>query len=92
MMKTYPNMYTDISYTLADLGKEAMRTKILAMMNELDNNGQALGNRVLFGTDFFMTEQENKESELFNLAKVHLADWYERITRNNPDKYLGQPR
>ncbi len=89
MMKAYPNMYTDISYTLADLGKEAMRNKILAMMNELDNNGQALGNRVLFGTDFFMTEQENSESELFRLAKVNLADWFDRITRDNPSKYLG---
>jgi predicted TIM-barrel fold metal-dependent hydrolase len=61
------------------------------MMNTPDNFGELMGNRVLFGTDFFMTEQENRESELFRLAKEHLGDWFDKVSRTNTMRYMGQP-
>ena len=50
---------------------------------------KALSERVLFGTDYYMTEREKKEPELYKLAKTHLSQWYQDIATKNVDKYLG---
>jgi predicted TIM-barrel fold metal-dependent hydrolase len=93
MMTTYPNMYTDISYTVSDLGDVSTKIyqRVVTLMNTLDKNGKPLSERVLFGTDFFMTEQEARESDLYAITKANLAPWYDQITRLNPQKYLMQP-
>jgi hypothetical protein len=91
MMIQYPNLFTDISYILSDLDKPEIRTRILAFFETVDNQNNPLGNRVLFGTDFFMTEQEKKEIELYKLASLELARWFDQITRVNPANYLQQP-
>jgi predicted TIM-barrel fold metal-dependent hydrolase len=91
MMIVYPNMYTDISYTLCDLDKPEILSRILEFFNTPDNQNEPLGRRVLFGTDFFMTEQEKSESELYNLAANKLNTWFNQITRVNPANYLKQP-
>lgn len=91
MMFRYPNLYTDISYTLSDLDNKEVKAAILRFMNTPDAQGQLLAKRVLFGTDFFMTEQEKRESELFKLSQVELADFHDIITRDNPQEFLRQP-
>lgn len=93
MMKVYPNLYTDISYTLSDFGNTdgAVYKRIVAFLNTPDNFGNLLGDRVLFGTDFFMTEQENRELKLYEVTIKNLADWMDRIARVNPQKFMMQP-
>ncbi|MNJ83167.1 Amidohydrolase [compost metagenome] len=91
MMVRYPNLYTDISYTLGDLDNPEILAAILKFMRTPDDNGQILAKRVLFGTDFFMTEQEKRESDLYKLAVQELSEFTELITRDNPAEFLRQP-
>ncbi|MFM9839054.1 MAG: amidohydrolase family protein [Cyclobacteriaceae bacterium] len=91
MMKEYPNMYTDISYTVADFDNPQLMARVLSMFHLFDKNGKPLGNRALFGTDFFMTEQEKHESELYKLALDKLNSWHDLLTRKNPQEFLMQP-
>lgn len=98
LMYNYPNVYTDISYTLSSFSEPnegdptqegEVLTKTKALLNSLDKNGNSLSKRLLFGTDFFMTEQEMREKELFALAKEKLAPWWNLITKENPKNYLN---
>jgi len=102
MMQQYPNLYTDVSYTLSSFdptgeSKDVVIRRTLALMKQVDKNGVELAYRVLFGTDFFMTEQEMRESELIMLAKNQLAgqhtskgeDYWELMTKTNPQRYLN---
>lgn len=97
MMKKYPNLYTDISYTLSDFfdvkGKVFTTTLdfLNAAVDDTDASKGKFGDRVLFGTDFFMTEQERRESELYAITKKNLKDWWDIIGRQNTQKYLMQP-
>jgi predicted TIM-barrel fold metal-dependent hydrolase len=91
MMVQYPNLYTDISYTLNALDKTEILQEIEILMDTKDKNGRELGERVLFGTDFFMTEQEKKEAELYNLTKKLMTRHFDKITRDNPHQFLLQP-
>lgn len=84
MMKDYPNLYTDISYTLSDLNKPEIKSKILSILSNPE-----LADRVLFGTDYFMTEQEQKESDLYQIAKDAFSNAeFDLITRDNPQSFL----
>ncbi len=91
MMVRYPNIYTDISYTLSDLDNKNVKAAIIKFMKTKDDRGQLLAKRVLFGTDFFMTEQEKRESELFKLSQTELSEFHDMITRDNPQEFLRQP-
>ncbi len=91
MMVKYPSMYTDISYTVSDLDRQEVLDKIIAFLETPDSNGVKLYKRVLFGTDFFMTEQEKCETDLYKLASLKLRDYFEVITRDNPQEFMKQP-
>ena len=89
LMKHYPHLYTDISYTLNELDKEDVFNAITRLLITRDRFDQPLYKRVLFGTDFFMTEQEASESALFQLARHKLSPYWEHLTSINPAMYLG---
>jgi predicted TIM-barrel fold metal-dependent hydrolase len=93
MMKQYPNLYTDVSYTLSDFdnSKIAVLQKTITFLNTPDGQGKQLGDRVLFGTDFFMTEQERREPELYAITQKNIPAWWDVIGRTNTQKYLMQP-
>jgi len=93
MMKKYPNLYTDISYTLSDFGDMAgpVYQRVLVFLNTRDDSNHLLGERVLFGTDFFMTEQERREPELYAITKQSLGVWWDMIGRHNTQRFLMQP-
>lgn len=91
MMVRYPNLYTDISYTVSDFNEPKILERVKILMQTPDKNGVLLAERVLFGTDFFMTEQEAREADLYKIAQEQLAPWFDKITRQNPQRFLMQP-
>lgn len=90
MMRQYPQLYTDVSYSVSDFDKEAIVEKLTAFMGDPADE-DALGRRVLFGTDFFMTEQEKQEVDLYRLMLSNgaLSPWLSYMTRENPANYLS---
>lgn len=93
LMDKYPNFYTDISYTLADLGEDPIKTYLLNLLQGFsagpDEVIRPLNKQVLFGTDFYMTEQETTEEKLFQNAIDHVPQpYFDQITRENPLRYL----
>jgi len=99
MMVQYDHLYTDISYTLSSFGDADMivLNRTLELMRTQDRNGRDLAYRVLFGTDFFMTEQEMREAELIALVKSKLSrhetsrgdNYWLLLTKENVREYLG---
>lgn len=88
LMLTFPNLYTDISYTLAKLDEKKVRDEIQDWLRSADQEGKALSERVLFGTDFYMTEREARESELYQKAQNQLSQWMTVMSRDNCERYL----
>ncbi len=94
MMKIYPRLFADISYTLSDFDKAEILDALIPFLEEKDREGNLLGKRILFGTDFFMTEQEKKEKSTYAalLENERLAPWLSDFTRDNPAAYLSNIR
>jgi len=80
MMNDYPSVYTDISYTL-------FREQVYQLLKqEIDGPYQ---DRILFGTDFFMTLREKPEADLLGQCIQSLGmDRFNRIAGANTDRYL----
>ncbi|MBK7384844.1 MAG: amidohydrolase family protein [Flavobacteriales bacterium] len=80
----YPNTYTDISYTL-------FRDKIYPLLLPLIDG--PLGDRILFGTDFFMTLREDPEAALLKRCIDGMTmERFRRIAMNNNDNFLRSSR
>lgn len=60
MLAIYPNLYTDISFDIAEAVKSENKFLYDEFANELN---KAYGNQILFGTDYFMTEKDNLEQD-----------------------------
>jgi len=116
LMAAYPNIYTDVSYTLAETKAErkADHRTWREIMRLLDGgttpvtapawpsvrgaplpqtHAGTIHQRVLFGTDYFMTEQEESEAQLATkLPEWLLAqgrrDLYTALTESNPEWFL----
>ena len=80
----YPNLYTDISYTILSMD-DSMH--ILNVFMEDDD----LANRIMFGTDFYMVEREKqKERRLpIKLRSVIGEEKFKKIAETNPKTYLN---
>lgn len=111
LMGAYPNVYTDISYTLADKGKgDRIWKEIIKVLDkdlkpaEIPRCPHPPGNamlhtgtmheRILFGTDYFMTQQEDEEANLArdlpdSLLKMNRRDLFDRLTEANPSRFLS---
>ncbi|HEV8506100.1 MAG TPA: amidohydrolase family protein [Chitinophagaceae bacterium] len=90
LMTNYEGIYTDISYALSN---DKIHDPII---NDLEN--KVLGDRILFGTDFFLTERElpeRKDYTIFrNKAQTHLMTRapgrtaWDLIASVNTEKFL----
>jgi uncharacterized protein len=86
LMKRYENVYVDISYTLHEA---KYREKFL---NDLSD--PVLRNRIMYGTDFFMTLREDNvtERDLYTDTLKHFGnDNFQQIAVTNVEKYLKSP-
>ncbi len=81
----YPNLWTDISYTMFHFNRFAPLLKLF-----LKDDG--LCRRVMFGSDFYMTRQEDLSEKA---VSIHLRDAlgeeiFTRIAKENPRIWLGE--
>ncbi len=82
MILNYKNVYTDISYSLAD--PNALKFFLP------ESEKEKIKDRIIFGTDYFMEEQEDSESNVFaNYRNKFIAsDSYTRMTITNPHTFV----
>ncbi|MBK6474378.1 MAG: amidohydrolase family protein [Flavobacteriales bacterium] len=84
MMLRYENVYADISYILHDPWIQPLLKKTI------DHSVKKLGERVLFGTDFFVVRNHLSEKELYANMLAGLSEaQFDLIARTNPKHYLA---
>jgi predicted TIM-barrel fold metal-dependent hydrolase len=83
----FPNLYTDISYTIFRFDEYAPVVKVFL-------SDPLLRQRVLFGSDFYMTENERFEERLLSMRLRGLLgeDMFWQIASTNPISYLGEAK
>lgn len=78
----HPNLYTDISYTLYD--KELLPLLKTTLLED------AVKNKILFGTDYYMVEKELSEKEFSINLRASLGEQdYRQIAEINPKRFLS---
>lgn len=83
LVKEYPNVYTDISYTGYDRDLHALLQVLV--------RDEQIGNRVLFGSDFYMVQQAITEREFSIRIRSALTEAdFQKISEINPRQYLFQ--
>ena len=92
LMKDFTNVYSDISYTLSDKNAMDIITKIFSDKLLVDLNANPLINKLMYGTDFYLTQQEEfgDEPSLQNIFanKFQQAD-VNKLAYENPTNYLN---
>jgi len=79
----YANVYTDVSYTL-------VRSDLFPVLKSYLETNKQLRERVLFGTDYYMTEQEGSERFFgMNLRGFIGEKLWDQIAEQNPKNYLN---
>jgi predicted TIM-barrel fold metal-dependent hydrolase len=79
----YPNLYTDISYTLHD-------ASLLSLLKTILEADDKIRERVLFGTDFYMVSKTISErSYAINLRAVLGEDLFEQIAVTNARRFIS---
>ncbi|MEM7238861.1 MAG: amidohydrolase family protein, partial [Pseudomonadota bacterium] len=81
---TYPNLYTDISYTVFKYTQNVPALDIFL-------SHPRVARRVLFGSDFYLTEREGKSERRVSIELRHgIGDAkFRMIAETNPAEYLG---
>ena len=82
MIQTYPNFYTDISYTLN-------KRKFFPLLKEILEI-KTVRNKVLFGSDYYMVEIESEEKRFGKELRKYIGEeYFQSIAIDNPKKFLG---
>jgi len=91
LMKTYENVYSDISYTLSDPKALGIIVSMFRQPNMVDKFGTPLINKLMYGTDFYLTQQEEKGDEP-SLENLFLTSFNQneitKIAYDNTTAYL----
>lgn len=91
LMKRYKNIYSDISYTLSCACALDTVVKQFRQPDATDGSGQPLINRLMYGTDFYLTQQEElgDEADLQGLFLGHFTQKeVQALAYDNPERYL----
>lgn len=81
LIREYPNVYTDISYTMfnADLFN-----LLKVSMEDIQ-----LRTKILYGSDFYMVEQETSERQFLINVRAHLGEAdFKQIAEINANKFI----
>ena len=86
----YPNLYTDISYTVFTPRVAGLYVDLVDYLKVLLNDSR-VRKRVLFGSDYYMVERESiSEKEASLLLRSRLGEeLYKQIAYTNPREFLG---
>jgi uncharacterized protein len=86
----YPNLYTDISYTVFTPKVQGLYLDLVDYLKVLLSH-PLVRKRVLFGSDYYMVERESiSEKEASLLLRSRLGeDLYKQIAYTNPREFLG---
>jgi predicted TIM-barrel fold metal-dependent hydrolase len=86
----YPNLYTDISYTVFTPKVQGLYVDLVDYLKVLLSH-PLVRKRVLFGSDYYMVERESiSEKEASLLLRSRLGeDLYKQIAYTNPREFLG---
>lgn len=86
----YPNLYTDISYTVFTPKVKGLFVDLVDYLKVLLTN-PLVRRRVLFGSDYYMVERESlSEKEVSLLLRSRLGEeLYRQIAYTNPREFLG---
>ena len=86
----YPNLYTDISYTVFTPKVQGLFIDLVDYLKVLLSH-PLVSKRVLFGSDYYMVERESiSEKEVSLLLRSRLGeDLYKQIAYTNPREFLG---
>lgn len=79
-IQKYPNVYTDVSYSFAY--KEAN-----AYFHQ-DMQTQKLKDRILFGSDFFLSSLEGSDKKLTQVFSEQLKPHFSDLSVTNPSRFL----
>ncbi|MEI9919660.1 MAG: amidohydrolase family protein [Bacteroidota bacterium] len=89
LIRTYPNVYADISYTLHD--KNTHRFLFDAIKKKEDPK-EDTSKKILFGTDYFLVAREENETTLVRTFIDELnscgGDLFDQIASINPQQFL----
>src|SRR5712691_11237676 len=82
---SYPNLWTDISYTLYANDEHVYLLKVLL-------SDPRVSSRVLFGSDFYVVENAELEERRrsVRLRAMLGEDVFDAIARENPKRFLGE--
>ena len=86
LMAQFDNVYADLSYIIS-------KPEIFPLLRETINPKVtgSVSDKVLFGTDFFVVRNHNTDKELLANTRAKLSEEeFDRIARENPDRYLAQ--
>jgi uncharacterized protein len=90
LMGEHENLYTDISSTITDLDNEQILINIIDWLKTpFKSTSQTLGDRVLFGTDFYLSEISKSETDLYGYLQSKLPDYINKMCRQNINNYLA---
>ncbi len=80
----YPNLYTDIAYTIFHFEDNSKILKVLL-------SDERVREKVLFGSDYYMVEQEKlSERRLVMTLRAAIGEeLFWQISQTNPERYLG---
>ncbi|HBG70593.1 MAG: hypothetical protein A2W93_08410 [Bacteroidetes bacterium GWF2_43_63] len=88
MIQLYPNLYTDISYTLYENIADCSNTFYQLLNTFLQN--PSIRDKVLFGSDFFMPASQETDMQFAEHIRSAIGDeLFERISNTNPERFLG---
>jgi predicted TIM-barrel fold metal-dependent hydrolase len=82
LIAKYPNVYTDVSYT--------MYKKDLLPLLKVNLEDEAINKKILFGSDYYMVEQQLTEKEFsVNLRASIGEEKYRLIAEKNPIPFMS---
>lgn len=81
LMKDRPNVYADISYML---GKEQYYGLLKTLLQQ-----ETAGRRILYGTDYYLVEQETSERAFAINLRGYVGDeLFNKMARENPQRFF----
>ncbi|WP_291286707.1 amidohydrolase family protein [Flavobacterium sp.] len=93
LMTQYPNVYTDISYDVAEC-LDKKNSDLYGIF--LEEAKKSYGKQILFGTDYFMTEKDSLEQDAVKGFRNYASDkmlssgnsLWDQMARDNINSYL----